>query len=155
MLKFVTGDLFESKAGFLVNPCNCKGVAGDGLSKVFKDKLGPPFMRAYQEDCRLGRLIPGKCTLYKYYEKGLINPWVINFPTKNHWKNPSELKWIRPGLDSLAELIDANTLCEDISSVAIPKLGCGLGGLFWADVKQVIKDWYCELSFHLDVEVYV
>jgi O-acetyl-ADP-ribose deacetylase (regulator of RNase III) len=155
MLKFITGDIFNSDCHYLVNPVNCVGVMGSGLAKIFKEWAPPAYFEQYVVDCNSGELKIGQVTAYSFTRKARYNT-IINFPTKIHWKDPSKSEWIRPGLDDLADLIcnETNTRKER-RTLAMPKLGCGLGGLCWADVKTIIKDWYCDLNFNLDVEVYV
>ncbi len=154
MLKFIEGDLFKSDCPYLVNPVNLKGVQGAGIAKAFRDWASPQYFKAYVEDCESGKLQIGKITTYSFTRVTDNNRriTIINFPTKIHWKDPSLLKYIRPGLDSLADLLYNG---PDERSVAMPKLGCGFGGLNWPDVRSIIKEWYRGLEFNLDVEVYV
>lgn len=151
MLKFIEGDLFQSDCHYLVNPVNLKGVQGAGIAKAFKDWAPPQYFKEYVQDCERVRLQIGQVTWFTFTRKDRYNT-IVNFPTKEDWRNPSLLKYIRPGLDSLADLL-YNGPGE--RSVAMPKLGCGLGGLNWPDVRSIIKKWYRGLEFNLDVEVYV
>lgn len=124
MINWIHGDIFDSDCEALVNPVNCIGVMGAGLASQFK-KHFPGNFQAYFEECGRQAIVPGK--LFVWPDNGKI---IINFPTKDHWKNPSKLKFIEKGLDTLEK--------QDYESIAIPPLGCGLGGLRWMDVKRLI-----------------
>jgi len=84
-IQYQKGDIFDSKAQVIVNTVNCKGVMGKGLALCFKERY-PDMFRVYQEECRTGRLRIGRPTLYK-----ASIPWILNFPTKDHWRFPSKL----------------------------------------------------------------
>jgi O-acetyl-ADP-ribose deacetylase (regulator of RNase III) len=128
MIHTLTGEIFDSPAEALVNPVNCVGVSGKGLAKDFKLRYPNNFKR-YQVFCKYKTIQIGHLT--RTYEKGKV---IINFPTKEHWRDPSRLEFIEKGLSSLyAELITGDT-----ESIAIPALGCGLGQLKWKDVKLTI-----------------
>jgi len=120
-------NILNSTAEALVNPVNCIGVMGAGLAKQFKDKFPKNFI-AYKQACKDGNVSIGKCFIYKE------DKYIINFPTKDDWKNPSTYEYIKEGLESLAQLITTN----GITSIAIPKIGCGLGGLSWDEVHSQI-----------------
>lgn len=124
-------DIFNSKCEAIVNPVNTVGVMGGGLALEFKKKF-PKVYEAYKQKCADGFDVNELFTCQS--EINGCGVFVVNFPTKKHWRNPSQLNWIK---DNLIELRD---LCIEweISSVAIPKLGCGLGGLDWNDVKPLI-----------------
>jgi O-acetyl-ADP-ribose deacetylase (regulator of RNase III) len=142
MLKFVTGNLFESKAQTLVNTVNCVGVMGKGVALTFKKRF-PKMFKDYRQKCHNGQIQPGVLTLYKDTQ-----PWVLNFPTKRHWKSGSRLEDIELGLQKLA----ANYQEWGIESLAMPALGCGHGGLDWKDVSQLIKKYLGNVE--IDIEVY-
>lgn len=117
--------IFEVPSEVLVNPCNCVGVAGAGLSLEFKLNF-PASHAAYVRACRLG-----------YLRIGIILPildtvWIYHFPTKDRWQDPSRLEYIEAGMRCLNKL--------EVGSISIPKLGCGLGGLNWNDVRPLILD---------------
>lgn len=131
------GSLFDTGAVALVNPVNCVGVMGAGLALQFKRRF-PSNFAAYQDDCRSGILHPGRVTLFR--EAGC---WIVNFPTKDHWRDPSRLEWVESGLAYLRKVLDL----DRIRSVAVPALGCGLGGLKWPDVKQAIEGALGDGSF--------
>jgi O-acetyl-ADP-ribose deacetylase (regulator of RNase III) len=122
----VSGNIFASKAECLVNPVNCVGVAGAGLAKAFMEKF-PNNYKAYRARCADGRLRIGAGYVFR---SSLASTKVANFPTKSHWRDRSELRDIDSGLDWLLDEIDDGSLA-DVKSLAIPALGCGLGGLDW------------------------
>lgn len=133
MIKYVNGDIFKSKALILVNPVNTRGVSGAGLALEFKKRY-PKNYRRYKEACDLGNLKIGK--LHSYEEKGKL---IINLPTKDDYKKPSKIEYIRKGLEILAGGLKGSDV-----SIAIPKLGCGLGGLKWEDVRAEIEKAFAD-----------
>jgi len=131
MIEFMKGDLLDSQAHALVNTVNCVGVMGKGIALQFK-KVFPDNYEVYREACKHNRIRPGKMFIFK---TGPVFPmYVINFPTKQHWKNKSKMKWIVDGLTDLRTIIRK----LDLESIAIPALGCNNGGLNWRDVKPII-----------------
>ena len=125
------GDLFQANAEVLVNTVNCKGVMGRGLALQFKRRF-PANFDAYREECDAGRMVVGRVHVF---ETGIMAPrFIFNFPTKNHWRGKSTLRYIEAGLTSLER--EVNRL--GIKSIAIPALGCELGGLDWDDVRPRI-----------------
>jgi O-acetyl-ADP-ribose deacetylase (regulator of RNase III) len=131
-IEFVKGDLFESGCEALVNPVNCRGVMGKGIALQFKERF-PAYFKEYHLACRDNQLWPGLVCFH--YNKAKTNPQVIiSFPTKDHWKNKSELRFIKKGLDNLAVHVAG---CK-IKSVAVPALGCGEGGLSFKEVKPLM-----------------
>lgn len=131
------GDILHAPADVLVNPVNTVGVMGKGLALQFK--LAYPEMFAeYLAACCNGSLRVGRVMAHKTDEF----PYIISFPTKRHWRDPSRLEWIRLGLIHLRA-----TICGlDVRSVAVPPLGCGLGGLNWGDVRKLIREEMGSLS---------
>ncbi len=134
------GDLFQEDVTALVNPVNCVGVMGRGLALQFK-RTFPDNFRAYAEACKQGRVQPGRMFVTET-QTGAKLRFLINFPTKRHWRAKSRLEDIQAGLLDLARVIRAN----DIDSLALPALGCGLGGLDWALVKPEIERVAASLS---------
>ncbi|GAA4380510.1 macro domain-containing protein [Nocardioides caricicola] len=131
-LEKTSGDLLAAEVDALVNTVNCVGVMGKGIALQFKRRF-PAVFKEYAAACRDGRVEVGHMHVVP---TGLLDgpQWVINFPTKKHWRSPSRLEYIRTGLDDLKR-----TLKEyGIESVAIPPLGAGNGGLDWADVEPLI-----------------
>lgn len=132
MLQIVFGNIFQSHAEAVVNTVNCVGVMGKGLALQFKKEFPENFV-AYVDACRRHAVVPGKMFVYR---TGMLLPqYVINFPTKRHWRDKSRLEDIESGLTALVDVIRH----YGIRSIAIPPLGCGLGGLDWRVVRQCIE----------------
>ncbi len=142
MVRFVSGNLFDSKAQALVNTVNCVGVMGKGIALAFKERF-PKMFEDYRRRCEKEEVQPGVLMIYKDTE-----PWVINFPTKRHWRGNSRIEDIEAGLVTLV----ARTKEWGLRSLALPALGCGHGGLNWADVRPLIERYLTELD--IDIEVY-
>jgi O-acetyl-ADP-ribose deacetylase (regulator of RNase III) len=130
-IEFRKGDLFTSGADALVNTVNCEGVMGGGIALSFKKKY-PEYYNDYKNICDQKREEIGFVRLYP--EVGLVEG-IINFPTKDKVQDPSLIGYIELGLNSLRYMLSY----WNIRSVAIPALGCGLGGLDWRDVKPLIE----------------
>lgn len=142
MFKALIGDLFASDAQTLVNTVNCVGVMGKGVALEFKNRF-PRMGRDYSDRCERKQVRLGEPYLYE--DEGIR---IINFPTKGHWRSSSRLADIERGLDHLA----ANAAEWGITSLALPPLGCGNGGLAWAEVGPLI---YAKLrGLPINVEVY-
>lgn len=121
MITYVKGSLFESPAKVLVNTVNVVGVMGKGIAKVFK-QVYPEMFKRYQHLCEDGKFTTGQLWLYKTPHK-----WILNFPTKKHWRSPSRLEFIEAGLQ---KFVDSYSKLG-ITSIAFPHLGCGNGELDW------------------------
>lgn len=133
MITYTRGNLLEADVEALVNAVNCVGVMGKGIALAFKQRF-PANMAAYAAACKTGEVQPGRMFVTETGE--LIGPrWIINFPTKQHWRDPSRPDWIEAGLAELRRFIELNPL----RSIAIPALGCGHGGLMWVEVKALIE----------------
>jgi len=132
-MKYKSGDILKSDCEALVNTVNCFGVMGKGLALQFK-KAFPEMFLAYKRDCDFKKVKIGKMHVWKGEKK-----WIINFPTKYHWRYPSKMEWISEGLIDLVKVLRDNK----IKSVAMPPLGCGFGGLHFYLVKKEIEkiDW--------------
>ena len=132
MATFVTvkENIFHSKAEVLVNPVNCVGTMGAGLAKQFKLRY-PDLDRRYRAACQSGLVKPGTVRLYRVSD----TTTVANLPTKDHWRQPSHLKYVETGLESLNQALEQG----EFRSVAVPALGAGLGGLNWAEVEPLIR----------------
>lgn len=128
-----TGDILKADVEALVNTVNCVGVMGRGVALQFKNKF-PANFRAYKAACEKGEVQPGKMLVY---DLGPLNSprWIINFPTKRHWKGKSRIEDIETGLIALK----AEIASRGIASIALPPLGCGLGGLDWSEVRPKIE----------------
>lgn len=132
MIESAHGDLFRSNAEALVNTVNCVGYMGRGIALQFK-RVFPANFKVYETACKRNELEPGRMLVFETGQLG--NPkYVINFPTKRHWRGKSKLADIEAGLVALVEEVRR----RGINSVAIPPLGCGLGGLDWAEVRPRI-----------------
>ncbi len=128
-----TGDILKANAEALVNTVNCVGVMGRGVALQFKNKF-PANFRAYKAACDRGEVQPGRMLVYDIGT--LSNPrYIINFPTKRHWKGKSRIEDIESGLIALKTEITS----RGITSIALPPLGCGLGGLDWNEVRPLIE----------------
>lgn len=144
MFKFVTGDLLKSNAYALVNTVNCEGYMGKGIAYQFKLQF-PEMNKEYVNICKRNELIPGKLHCYNAGSK-----FIINFPTKNKWREKSKMEYITSGLDALIEIIKT----KSISSIAIPPLGSGNGGLIWSEVKEIIIQKLSDISKDVDIYIY-
>ena len=133
MIRFKTGDILAEDAEALVNTVNCVGIMGRGIALQFK-KAFPENFSAYTEACKRGEVQPGRMFLFETEE--LTNPrYIINFPTKRHWRGNSRIEDIEAGLEALREVIRELS----IRSIAVPPLGSGLGGLEWSAVRTRIE----------------
>jgi O-acetyl-ADP-ribose deacetylase (regulator of RNase III) len=132
MIEYKKGNLLEVEAEAIVNSVNCVGVMGRGIALQFK-KAWPDNFKFYADACRRGEVQPGKLLVF---ETGRQMPrYIINFPTKRHWRGKARMEDIEAGLDALA----AEIRCRKIRSLALPPLGCGLGGLKWEEVRSRIE----------------
>jgi len=135
--------IFDSSCQTLVNTVNCVGVMGRGLALEFKMRF-PSMYEQYRSVCERHALRPGMLLLFK-----TSTPWILNFPTKDHWKYPSKPEYLEAGLRKFAE-----TYAEKgITSIAFPKLGTTSGKLEWDDVRSVMYR-YLEPLQNLQVEIY-
>ena len=137
MIKRMKGDILNSTATHIVIPINCCGVMGKGLAHQFK-KAHPGAYERYKYKCRKELIKPGSITFEQMLRsskyRGTLPQMAILAATKNHWRNPSELHWIIEILKHLGTAIDEGK----IESLAVPRLGCGHGGLRWSIVKPLI-----------------
>lgn len=133
MIEYRTGDILAEDAEALVNTVNCVGVMGRGIALQFKNAF-PDNFKAYKAICDRKELQPGRMFVFETGE--LTNPrYIINFPTKRHWRGKSRIEDIESGLDALVQEIKD----RKIHSIAIPPLGSGLGGLKWEEVRPLIE----------------
>lgn len=135
-IRYKTGDMFEQPAEAIVNTVNCVGVMGKGVALEFKRRW-PENFRAYKRLCDAGELAPGKLFIFENSDiLGEANHrFLINFPTKQHWRAQSKIEYIESGLDAFVNEVRRLR----IKSVALPPLGCGNGGLEWTDVRRLIE----------------
>lgn len=142
-------NLFNSGAEALVNAVNCDGIMGAGIALQFKRRY-PDCNTDYVQACRMGLVRPG---FVHVYETGLSQPepkYIVQFPTKDAVRLPSEMSYIRDGLVSLVHFI----LSSGVKSIAIPALGAGLGGLNWADVRREMVQALTQVEATVDVMIY-
>ena len=133
MIEYRTGDILEADAEALVNTVNCVGIMGRGIALQFKNAF-PANFKAYAAACQRGEVQPGR--MFVFETGTFTNPkYIINFPTKRHWRGRSRLEDIETGLTALGREIRD----REIRSIAVPPLGSGLGGLNWADVRERIE----------------
>jgi O-acetyl-ADP-ribose deacetylase (regulator of RNase III) len=133
MITFTKGNLLEADVDALVNTVNTVGVMGKGIALMFKEAF-PENFEAYERACKEKHVRLGE--VFATERKDLLGPkWIINFPTKGHWRYPSRIEWIERGLADLARFIQK----KKIRSIAIPPLGSGNGGLDWSEVRPLIE----------------
>ena len=134
MIHYKHGDMLAEDAEALVNTVNCVGIMGRGIALQFKNAF-PENFKAYAAACKRAEVQPGRMFVYETGQ--LTNPrYVINFPTKRHWRGKSRMEDINAGLKALAQEIRD----RHIRSIAIPPLGSGLGGLDWTQVRPRIQE---------------
>lgn len=143
MIKYVEGNIFQSPSKVLVNTVNTQGVMGKGIALNFK-KLYPEMFILYQKFCDNKQLEIGKLWLYK-----TPNKWILNFPTKKEWRKKSQLSYIEEGLKKFV----SSYKDKNITSISFPKLGCGNGGLDWAEVQPLMEKYLNNLP--IDIYIYV
>lgn len=130
MIRFTEGNLLEADAIALVNTVNTVGVMGKGVALMFKEAF-PENFAAYEAACKHQQVHLGH--MFVTEQLGLMGPkWIINFPTKKHWRHPSKMEWIEAGLEDLKRII----VEKGIGSIALPPLGSGNGGLEWPEVRR-------------------
>ena len=124
-MEILVGDILQSKAQALINTVNCVGVMGKGIALEFKKRF-PEMFEDYRQRCEQGHVRPGMPYLYR----SLVPPQIVNFPTKDHWKSVSRIEDIEKGLEYLL----SHYREWEITSLAVPPLGCGNGQLEWRAV---------------------
>lgn len=132
MIKFTSGNIFDAPTEAITNPVNCVGVMGAGLALAFKKRF-PDAYTSYVRACNANLLRPGLVHIYTL-PQGSSHKYIVHFPTKAHYLDTSSLPDICDTLRDLTGVIKV----RGIKSIAVPALGCGLGGLNWADVKVAI-----------------
>jgi O-acetyl-ADP-ribose deacetylase (regulator of RNase III) len=146
MIIYKNGSIFNGNDDCIVNPVNTVGVMGGGLAAEFKVRF-PSMFSAYKKHCDSNELRPG---LLMFFRPDPDSPVVCCFPTKLHWRNPSQLSYIESGLKSFNQFYKE----WDIKSVSFPKLGCGLGGLNWEHEVQPLMQKYLD-TLDITVHVYI
>jgi O-acetyl-ADP-ribose deacetylase (regulator of RNase III) len=143
MLTYSTTSIFDSPHQTLVNPVNTVGVMGAGLALEFKERF-PRMFQYYKRSCKLGRFGYGTLLICK-----LQTPWVLSFPTKQHWREKSQLGLVVAGLANFAE----SYIGKGITSASFPMLGCGLGGLERRDVVPLMERYLANVAIPITVHV--
>ena len=134
MIELTCGNILKADTEAVVNTVNCVGVMGRGLALQFK-KAFPENFKAYETACRHKEIRPGR--MFVFETGNTVNPYyIVNFPTKRHWRDRSRYEDIASGLKALV----AELRSHNIGSIAIPPLGCGLGGLDWEKVRVIIEE---------------
>lgn len=147
MIRYTTGNLLEAKADALVNTVNTVGIMGKGIALMFREAFEENF-RAYTAACKRGEVRTGH--MFVTERSAVLGPrWIINFPTKQDWRTKTRLSWVVDGLADLRRVIVDN----GIRSIALPPLGCGNGGLDWAEVRPKIEEALGDLD-GVDIQVY-
>lgn len=145
MITFTQGNLLEARAEALVNTVNTVGVMGKGIALMFKERFVENF-HSYAAACKAKEVRTGKMFVTEVRE--LDGPrWIINFPTKQHWRGDSRMEWIAEGLRDLRRFLIENK----VKSVAIPPLGAGNGGLDWNEVRPQIESTLAGLDIDIIV----
>lgn len=133
VITYTQGNLLDADVEALVNTVNTVGVMGKGIALMFKERF-PKNMTEYVKACKAKQVNTGKMFITQTDE--LMGPhWIVNFPTKQHWRAKSKMEWIQDGLVDLRKFLETNK----VKSIAIPPLGAGLGGLSWHEVKAEIE----------------
>lgn len=140
MIQYVSGNFFDYDADIRINTVNCVGVMGAGVALMFKKRY-PVMFKDYLHACKRNEVQPGKPHVWQNIDL-LSNITIINFPTKVHWRNPSEYEYIEKGLIWLRNFL----LNKESSTVTLPALGCGHGGLDWEKVKVMIEQYLGDLN---------
>jgi len=147
MIRFTKGNLLDADVEALVNTVNTVGVMGKGIALMFKDRF-PPNFQEYAAACKRGEVRIGR--MFVTQNPSLDVPrWIINFPTKTHWRVKTRIEWIDAGLEDLRRVV----VEKGIRSIAVPPLGCGHGGLSWSEVRPRIVNALGSLP-DVDVVVY-
>lgn len=131
MIRYVIGDIFEHEVDGVVNPVNCDGIMGKGLALAFRNRFPDNYVK-YVKACKLNNLDIG--IMFITFDQKEY-PYVINFPTKKTWRMKSKIEWIEAGLVDLRWAI----VNYEMLSIAVPALGCGLGGLNFEQVQPLIE----------------
>jgi O-acetyl-ADP-ribose deacetylase (regulator of RNase III) len=136
-----TGDIFESGLGVLVNPVNCVGVMGGGMALECRRRW-PGMYLDYCGRCDRGEVEVGRPYLWVGERVR-----VVNFPTKMHWRQPARVEWVRMGLEGFVKRWKE----WGITGVAFPRLGCGLGGLRWEEVRPLMWGYLAGLEIPVEI----
>lgn len=144
MIEYTKGNMFECNADCLINTVNCEGFMGKGVAYQFKMRF-PENNKSYVKACKSGELAVGK--VHSFMEEGIT---IINFPTKNKWRESSKMEYIEKGMEAFVELLPKLA----VKKIAIPPLGCGNGGLDWAEVKKVVENKIFDIADRYDFVIF-
>ena len=142
-VQYQTGDIFTADTQVIVNAVNCKGAMGKGLALAFKQRY-PAMFVVYQQECRTGKLRIGQPILYRE-----STPWILNFPTKDHWRDPSKLEYLEQGLQYFVD----HYKDMGIQSITFPKLGAGLGKLSWDTVGPLMVKYLRQVDCEVVISI--
>ena len=145
-ITIIHGNIFNSHSQTIVNTVNCVGVMGKGIALVYKLRY-PQLFEKYQAVCKRGLLDIGKLWLYK---EAINAPWVLNFPTKKHWKYPSEYEYIEAGLQKFLSTYKE----KGIESIAFPLLGANNGGLDSNKVLEIMNEYLMKCDIPVEIYLY-
>jgi len=146
MINYIKGNLFESSAEAFVNTVNTDGIMGKGIALQFK-KMFPTNFKLYKDECKNGKFGIGDLIVTRDQNILTGEKLIINFPTKTSWRAPSEYDYIEKGIQELIHVINKNK----ISSIAIPPLGSGNGGLQWHKVKSILESRLSDLECSITI----
>jgi O-acetyl-ADP-ribose deacetylase (regulator of RNase III) len=145
-IKHIKGNIFNSKCQTIVNTINCVGVMGKGIALVYKLRY-PKMYKEYKEYCKNKLIKTGSLWLFTKQENA---PWILNFPTKFHWKYPSKIEWIEQGLQKFVETYER----KGVSSIAFPLLGTHNGGLDSNEVKSLMNQYLEKCQINIEIYDY-
>lgn len=146
IVRIYKGDLFEAPTQTLVNTVNCVGAMGAGIALEFKNRY-PAMYQVYRAHCRAGAMGIGKLMLWT--KERPPHPWVLNFPTKDDWKDPSRLEYIEAGLEKFLSTYSA----RGITSITFPQLGCANGKLSWRDVLPIMESYLNQVDIPVEIVI--
>lgn len=146
-LTFKKGNIFSSDKQTIVNTINCVGVMGKGIALGFRLRY-PEMFERYKELCKSKQIVIGKLWLYKLPQEG--SQWVLNFPTKKHWKYPSRMEYLEAGLQKFVDTYEE----KGITSIAFPLLGAHNGGLDKIEVLDMMHSYLEKCSIPIDIYEY-
>ena len=145
-LKHIKGNIFNTKCQTIVNTVNCVGVMGKGIALVHKLRY-PKMYLEYKDHCTNKLIKTGSLWLYTKQENA---PWILNFPTKFHWKYPSKIEWIEQGLQKFVETYEK----KGIISIAFPLLGTHNGGLSTSEIKRIMDEYLGKCNINIEIYDY-
>lgn len=149
VITYEVGNILGTLSEVLINPVNTVGVMGAGLAKQIAATY-PVMYLEYKRRCKKGEVTIGSMDIHMVANTLTASQFVWNFPTKKHWNEPSKVDYIEAGITNMCDLLEL----FHIPSVAIPKIGCGLGGLDWGIVKPLLINSLNSITSDLMVQIY-